>query len=215
MLFKLIVATVPDDLRTKFSESQASAWTGLESVPGFIAQIGGWEIDRPNSAVLVAYWKSEKLYSDFMREPHDSLADRQRETYSSLRVATGHVIMTIKEADPCVAIARAGLVRIADLTLRPDSSPLFLAMQFDIWRPGLVSSGGMIGNTLARLGRLPDRFASTTFWTSRDALRSFLETVYPALSVQAKLKEQLEEMISYHIPLEPSWSVMAPRSDQE
>jgi heme-degrading monooxygenase HmoA len=215
MLFKLIVATVPDDLRTKFSESQASAWTGLESVPGFIAQIGGWEIDRPNSAVLVAYWKSEKLYSDFMREQHDSLADRQRETYSSLRVATGHVIMTIKEADPCVAIARAGLVRIADLTLRPDSSPLFLAMQFDIWRPGLVSSGGMIGNTLARLGRLPDRFASTTFWTSRDALRSFLETVYPALSVQAKLKEQLEEMISYHIPLEPSWSVMAPRSDQE
>jgi heme-degrading monooxygenase HmoA len=215
MLFKLIVATVPDDLRTKFSESQASAWTGLESVPGFIAQIGGWEIDRPNSAVLVAYWKSEKLYSDFMREQHDSLADRQHETYSSLRVATGHVIMTIKEADPCVAIARAGLVRIADLTLRPDSSPLFLAMQFDIWRPGLVSSGGMIGNTLARLGRLPDRFASTTFWTSRDALRSFLETVYPALSVQAKLKEQLEEMISYHIPLEPSWSVMAPRSDQE
>lgn len=215
MLFKLIVATVPDDLRTKFSESQASAWTGLESVPGFIAQIGGWEIDRPNSAVLVAYWKSEKLYSDFMREQHDSLADRQRETYSSLRVATGHVIMTIKEADPCVAIARAGLVRIADLTLRPDSSPLFLAMQFDIWRPGLVSSGGMIGNTLARLGRLPDRFASATFWTSRDALRSFLETVYPALSVQAKLKEQLEEMISYHIPLEPSWSVMAPRSDQE
>jgi hypothetical protein len=73
----------------------------------------------------------------------------------------------------------------------------------------------MIGNTLARLGRLPDRFASTTFWTSRDALRSFLETVYPALSVQAKLKEQLEEMISYHIPLEPSWSVMASRSDQE
>jgi heme-degrading monooxygenase HmoA len=215
MLFKLIVATVPDDLRTKFSESQASAWTGLESVPGFIAQIGGWEIDRPNSAVLVAYWKSEKLYSDFMREQHDSLADRQRETYSSLRVATGHVIMTIKEADPCVAIARAGLVRIADLTLRPDSSPLFLAMQFDIWRPGLVSSGGMIGNTLARLGRLPDRFGSTTFWTSRDALRSFLETVYPALSVQAKLKEQLEEMITYHIPLEPSWSVMAPRSDQE
>ena len=215
MLFKLIVATVPDDLRTKFTESQASAWSGLESVPGFIAQIGGWESDRPNSAVIVAYWKNERLYSDFMREQHDSLADRQRDTYSALRVDTGHVIMTMKEADPRVAIAGAGTVRIADLTLRPDSSPLFLAMQFDIWRPGLLSSGGMIGNTLSRLGRLPDRFASTTFWRSSDALRSFLETVYPALSVQAKLKEHLEEMISYHIPLEPSWSVLAPRSDQE
>jgi hypothetical protein len=86
-------------------------------------------------------------------------------------------------------------------------------MQFDIWRPGLVSSGGMLGNTLSRLGRLPDRFASTTFWRSADALRTYMETVYPALSVQAKLKDHVEEMASYHIPLEPCWSVVAPRSD--
>jgi heme-degrading monooxygenase HmoA len=209
MLFKLIVATVPDDLRTKFSESQASAWSGLESVPGFIAQIGGWESDHPNSAVIIAYWKNEQLYSDFMREQYDALADCQRNTYSGLQVDTGHVIMTMKETDPRVAIARAGMVRISDITLRPDSSPLFLAMQFDIWRPTLVSSGGMIGSTLSRLGRLPDRFASTTFWRDREALRNFLETVYPALSLQAKLKEHLEEMISYHILLEPSWNVLA------
>lgn len=209
MLFKLIVATVPDDLRTKFSESQASAWSGLESVPGFIAQIGGWETDRPNSAVIIGYWKNEQLYSNFMREQHDALADCQRNTYSGLRVDSGHVIMTMKETDPRAAIARAGMVRISDITLRPDSSPLFLAMQFDIWRPGLVSSGGMIGNTLCRLGRLPDRFASTTFWRDREALRNFLETLYPVLSVQAKLKEHLEEMITYHILLEPSWNVLA------
>jgi hypothetical protein len=71
----------------------------------------------------------------------------------------------------------------------------------------------MLGNTLSRLGRLPDRFASTTFWRSADALRTYMETVYPALSVQAKLKDHVEEMASYHIPLEPCWSVVAPRSD--
>src|SRR5262245_23950931 len=47
------------------------------------------------------------------------------------------------------------------------------AMQFDIWRPRLISNGEMLGNTLSRLGRLPDRFASTTFWSSSDALRNF------------------------------------------
>jgi heme-degrading monooxygenase HmoA len=215
MLFKLIVATIPDDLRTKFTESQASAWSGLESVPGFIAQIGGWESDRPNSALIVAYWKSEQFYADFMRDQHDLFAARQRDTYSALQVDTGHVIMTMKEGDPRVALDQTELIRVSDLTLRPDSSPLFLAMQFDIWRPGLASTVGMIGNTLSRLGRLPDRFASTTFWQSRDALRNFLENVFPALSVQAKLKEHLDEMISYHILLEPSWSVLAPRSEQE
>jgi heme-degrading monooxygenase HmoA len=214
MLFKLIVATVPNDLRAHFSEGQASAWRGLESVPGFMAQIGGWVDDRPDSAVIVAYWKSEQFYADFMREQHDSFADRQRHTYSALQVHTGHVILTIKEPDPRVAIAEAGVVRVSDITLRQDSSPLFLAMQFDIWRPGLVSSGGMLGNTLARLGRLPDRFASTTFWRSDNALRNFLETVYPALSVQAKLKDHVGEMDSYHIHLEPSWSVLVPQSGQ-
>jgi heme-degrading monooxygenase HmoA len=215
MLFKLIVATVPNDLRAQFSEGQASAWPGLESVPGFVAQIGGWVDGQPDSAVIVGYWKSEQVYADFMREQHDSFANRQRDTYSSLRVHTGHVILTIKESDPRVAIAEAGIVRVSDITLRQDSSPLFLAMQFDIWRPGLVSSGGMLGNTLSRLGRLPDRFASTTFWRSSDALQNFLETLYPELSAQAKLKDHVGEMVSYHVPLEPSWSVVAPRSQQD
>jgi heme-degrading monooxygenase HmoA len=216
MLFKLIVATVPNDLHAQFSEGQASAWRGLESVPGFVAQIGGWVDDRPDSAVIVGYWRSEQAYADFMREQHDSFANRQRDTYSALRVSAGHVILTIKEADPRVPIAEAGVVRISDITLREDSSPLFLAMQFDIWRPGLVSSGGMLGNTLSRLGRLPDRFASTTFWRSSDALQNFLQTVYPVLSAQAKLKDHVGEMVSYHVLLEPSWSVVAPlRSSQD
>jgi heme-degrading monooxygenase HmoA len=215
MLFKLIVATVANDLHAQFSDGQASAWRGLESVPGFVAQIGGWVDDQPDTAVVVSYWKSEQFYADFMREQHDSFANRQRDTYSALRVSTGHVILTIKEAEPRVAIAEAGIIRISDITLREDSSPLFLAMQFDIWRPGLVSSGGMLGNTLSRLGRLPDRFASTTFWRNRDALRNFLETVYPALSAQANLKDHVGEMVSYHILLEPSWSVIAPRPEQD
>jgi heme-degrading monooxygenase HmoA len=208
MLFKFIVATVPDELRAKFTESQATAWRGLESVPGFLAQVGGWESDRPNSAIIITYWKNEQSYTDFMRQQHDSFAESQRGTYSTLKFSTGHVIMTIKQADPVLAIVEAGMVRLSDITLRSDSSPLFLAMQFDIWRPGLVSAGGMLGNTLSRLGRLPDRFASATFWRSSDALRNFLETVYPALSIQAKLKDHVEELVSYHVPLEPSWRVL-------
>src|SRR5690348_9063556 len=97
MLFKLMAATVPNDRHAKFSASQASGWSGLESVPGFVAQIGGWVNDRPDCAVIVAYWKNEPSYADFMRERHDSLAERQLGTYSALQVNTGHVILTIIE----------------------------------------------------------------------------------------------------------------------
>jgi heme-degrading monooxygenase HmoA len=212
MVFKLIVVTVPEDLRAKFTASQADAWKGLDSVPGFLAQVGGWEMQEESRAVIVAYWKNEQLYSDFMRQQHDSFADLQSETYSGLEVHTGHVIMTIKETDPRVAIAEAGIVRVSDLILRADSSPLFLAMQFDVWRPGLITSGGMLGNTVSRLGRLPDRFASATFWRDSDALQNFLETTYAALSAQAKLKDHVEEMVTYHVRLEPSWRVLTVQS---
>src|SRR5258707_14145163 len=96
-----------------------------------------------------------------MQEQHDSFANRQRDTYSALRVHTGHVILTMKEADPRAAIAKAGVLRVSDLTLRRDSSPLFLAMQFDIWRPGLVSSGGRLGKTLSRVCERAGRISRT------------------------------------------------------
>ncbi|HZC34775.1 MAG TPA: DUF4937 domain-containing protein [Chthoniobacterales bacterium] len=210
MVFKLIVATVPADLRAKFADRQAAAWSELKSVPGFLAQAGGWETERPDSAVIIAYWKNEQSYADFMAKQHDSLAERQRDTHSGLRIYSGHVIMTIKESDPRIAIAEAEMVRVSDLTLRPDSSPMFLAMQFDVWRPGLISSNGMLGNTFTRLGRFPDRFASTTFWRSSEALRSFVETVYPVLSVQTKVQDHIKELVTYHARLEPSWKLLVP-----
>jgi heme-degrading monooxygenase HmoA len=212
MLFKLIVATVPSNLRARFADSQAAAWSELKSVPGFLAQVGGWETERSDCAVIIAYWKNEQLYADFMAKQHDLLAERQRDTYAALQINSGHVIMTIKESDPRIPIADAKMVRVTDLTLRPDSSPMFMAMQFEVWRPGLMSSSGMLGNTVTRLGRLPDRFASTTFWKSGEALCSYLQTIYPALSVQAKLKDHVADLVTYHAPLEPSWSVFAPQS---
>jgi heme-degrading monooxygenase HmoA len=210
MLFKLIVATVPSTLRAKFADSQAATWSELKSVPGFLVQVGGWETERSDSAVIIAYWKNEQSYADFMAKQHDLLAERQRNTYSALQISCGHVIMTIKESDPRIPIAEAEMIRVTDLTLPPDYSPTFLAMQFDVWRPGLMSSNGMLGNTVTRLGRLPDRFASTTFWRSGEALCGYLEIIYPALSVQAKLKDHIKDLVSYHARLEPSWSVFAP-----
>jgi heme-degrading monooxygenase HmoA len=209
MLFKLIIATVPSSLRAEFTASQTAAWSGLGSVPGFLAQGGGWETNHPDWAIVIAYWKNEQSYADFMRQQHDSFADQQRETYSQLQVYSGHVIMNMKEADPRILMNEAEIVRVTDLTLLPDSSPMFLAMQFDVWRPALAGASGILGNTVARLARLPDRFASTTFWRSTDALRNFLENLYPALSAQANLEKHIKERVSYHARLEPSWRVLA------
>jgi heme-degrading monooxygenase HmoA len=210
MLFKLIVAIVPDDLRAKFAPGQA-AWAGLGSGAGFLAQAGGWEREDPSSAVVIAYWKNEQFYADFMAQQHDSLADHQGETYSALHVSSGHVITTVNETDPRIALAEAEIVRITDCTLLPNCSPTFLASQFEVWNPALATAGGMLLGTVSRLGRSPDRFGVATFWRTSDALRNYQETLYPGLRLQANLDEHIDKLTAYHARLEPAWKVFGSR----
>jgi heme-degrading monooxygenase HmoA len=208
MLFKLIVATVPDELRTIFSTNQAAAWEGAGSLPGFLVQTGGWEVKNPNCAIVIAYWKNEQSYAEFMAGQHDVLTESMRKTYTALEIGTGHVITTVNQTDPKTAVAEAAIVRVTDCTLLPDCSPTFLAAQFSVWNPALAAADGMLMATVSRLGRAPDRFGVATFWKTGEALYQYQETLFPRLELQAKLREHIDKLTAYHAQLEPSWSVV-------
>jgi hypothetical protein len=208
MLFKLIVATVPDDLRTKFSADQAVVWEAAGSLPGFMVQAGGWENERLNCAIVIAYWKNEQTYAEFMARQHDALMEPLGKMYSALEISTGHVITTVNQADPRIALSEAEVVRVTDCTLLPNCSPTFLAAQFTVWNPALAAADGMLMATVSRLGRAPDRFGVATFWKTSDALRRYQEMLFPTLQLQGKLSEHIDKLIAYHSRLEPSWSVL-------
>jgi hypothetical protein len=137
MLFKLIVATVPAELRTMFSTNQATAWGGTGSLPGFLVQTGGWEVENPNCAIVIAYWKNEQSYAEFMVGQHDALNEPMWKTCPALEISTGHVITTVNQTDPKTAVTEAAVVRVADCTLLPDCSPTFLAAQFSVLESGV------------------------------------------------------------------------------
>jgi hypothetical protein len=212
MLFKLIVVTVPDDLGAKFVLGQG-AWAGLGSGPGFLAQAGGWEKETPSSAVIIAYWRNEKVYADFMAQQLGSLADHQREMSSALQVSSGHVITTVNKTDPRIALAEAEIVRVTDCTLLPNCSPTFLASQFEVWNPALATADGMLFGSVSRLGRSPDRFGVATFWRTIEALHNYKEMLYPSLRLQANLDEHIDKLTAYHARLEPAWKLFGPRSE--
>jgi heme-degrading monooxygenase HmoA len=208
MLFKLIVATVPDELRTKFSTNQVGAWGGAASLSGFLVQTGGWEDKSRNCAIVIAYWKSEQSYAEFMAGQHDALAERGRETYTALEISTGHVITTVNQTDPRTVVTEAAVVRVTDCTLLPDCSPTFLAAQFSVWNPALAAADGMLMATVSRLGRAPDRFGVATFWKTDAALHHYQETLFPTLQLQANLRKHIDRLTAYHAQLEASWSVV-------
>jgi len=208
MLFKLIVATVPAELRTIFSTNQATAWGGAGSLPGFLIQTGGWELKNPNCAIVIAYWKNEQSYAEFTAGQHDALNEPTQKPYTAVEISTGHVITTVNQTDPKTAVTEAAVVRVTDCTLLPDCSPTFLAAQFSVWNPALAAADGMLMATVSRLGRAPDRFGVATFWKTDEALQQYQETLFPRLQLQTKLREHIDRLTAYRAWLEPAWSVV-------
>lgn len=87
MLIKWIVCTVEAEARQAFSISQAG-WGDLREVPGFIGQIGGWEKGDSPDACIVAFWKDEMTYKNFMENYHDRIYENngQKGTYRAISV---------------------------------------------------------------------------------------------------------------------------------
>jgi hypothetical protein len=85
MLAKHVVCTVPIENRAAFSAGQLG-WYRLDSVPGFIAQFGGFTEDK---AHILGLWATQEAYQRFMLEHHDRIAKQagQSGTYSRIAVA--------------------------------------------------------------------------------------------------------------------------------
>ena len=92
MIVKWIRCTVGENRRRLFSDAQL-AWAELRHVPGFLAQVGGW--DRlSGQACILALWKDLQTYKAFMMQAHDAIQDQvqQQATYSAVDTALFEMI---------------------------------------------------------------------------------------------------------------------------
>lgn len=87
MLIKMISCSVPREQRRAFEEAQ-ERWRELQTVPGFGGQIGGWSMSLKTHACILAFWKSQPLYQQFMAHDHDRILEisGQSGTYQSLTI---------------------------------------------------------------------------------------------------------------------------------
>ena len=205
MLAKWIVAEASN--RAAFDEAQRR-WRGLLNYDGFIVQVGGWLDSFPTKAGIFAAWRDLKSYDQFMESGHDQVADQQTESYQRIETSLAGVIMRIGQQDPGLLVESAECVRISDATLQPNSSPIFIARQLEIWNPALRSADGMLGALICRVDHNRDRFLAASFWHTRAALENFRQTVFPATSQQAGMDAYMKTLVSYHLSLERSWQVV-------
>src|SRR5215469_4225368 len=207
MLIKWLVAEVPKERSASFSRMLQSH-SGLRACKGFVSQVGGWVQPSAERAVILACWRDTSSYDAFLRNQPDALASDDSAVFQPSETLFGTVITTINERDPRVILAQATFIRVSDVTLRPDFSPIFMAAQMQIWFPSLASSPGMIGALLSRVAAHKERFLLATFWRDAASCGVFRNEVYPALYDRANPSDYIQQLTIYLVPIESDWAVV-------
>jgi heme-degrading monooxygenase HmoA len=207
MLIKWIVAEVSEESSESFSRTLQSR-SGLRACKGFISQAGGWVPQSPGRAVILACWRDTSSYDAFLQNQHDPLAPNESAGYQAAEMLLGTVITTINERDPRTILAQATFLRVSDVTMRPDCSPIFMAAQMQIWTPAFASSPGMIGALLSRITGHKERFLLATFWRDAASCDVFRHEIYPSLYDRANPSDYIQQLTIYLVPIEPDWTVV-------
>ncbi len=87
MLLKWIQCEVDGEKKAAFSAAQEK-WRDLKGYPGFLGQIGGWNVADPQEACILAFWENHDSYQSFMSDQHDEIfaRSRQKGTYYKISV---------------------------------------------------------------------------------------------------------------------------------
>ncbi|MBV9877638.1 MAG: DUF4937 domain-containing protein [Verrucomicrobia bacterium] len=195
--------------RAAFADAQKQ-WSDLVKYDGFIVQVGGWVDAFPAKAGILRIWRNFGAYRQFMETGYAELALQQKEVCEHIEITIAGVIMHINQPDPRLLAGSAECLRVSDFTLQPNSSPIFVARQMEIWNPALGSADGMLGALICHVEGNRDRFLGASFWRDRAALENFQTTVFPATSHQAETESYTKSLVSYHFALEPEWRVVKP-----
>jgi len=207
MLAKWIVVDASN--RAAFDEAQKRRSDLVEN-DGFIVQVGGWVESFPAKAAIIALWRNFGAYRQFLETGHAELAAQQKEICERIEITVAGVIMHINQLDPRLLAGSAQFLRVSDATLQPNSSPIFVARQLEIWNPALRSADGMLGALVCRVDGNHDRFLAASFWRDRAALENFQATIFPATSKQADMETYMKSLVIYHFAMEPAWRVVKP-----
>ena len=186
-------------------------WGDLRYVPGFLGQLGGWNVQDPSEACILAFWENEEMYKEFMEKHHDPIYEKtnQRGTFDGIKVTACRSIADIPGLydHMLLSLPEASLLRVTDQTLFTGHRERFLAKQQEIWNPGMKQSGGLLAGELGEALHDPNRILVATLWESEAAHQTYCDETLPLLHEKAHIEEDIEQVTGRVVRLEPSWLV--------
>ncbi len=211
MIVKLIRCQVAEQAKVKFSHAQG-VWSALTGVEGFMAQTGGWDAKEDSLAIIVAWWRDQQSYDQFMRVNHDPIFENseQAKTYQSCEVDRWEAQFNIPGEVGHVqdAIPHGGLMRLAWCHVHPDRVAHFVDVQKKVWNPAMASAGGMLAGVFSRSVQDENQYLVCTLWRTIAAHNEYRERCLSGLRDQSEVANDVAQLSGFVVNVESSWRVV-------
>lgn len=210
MLLKWIVCTVPSEEREAFAKAQL-AWRRIRYADGLIAQIGGFDLDDPTAACILAAWHDEASHGVFMRTLHEAVVSESGQAAHYTAISTEHyaVVSRMPGQRPRFqeALCAGRLLRVARCRVTAERVHPFVRAQLDVFTPGLASAKGMYGGAFAKRENAEDTFLSLSSWQDNDLHQLYVDHHLPTLNERAATSDDVAERVDRVVELEPHWAI--------
>ncbi len=201
MFAKWIVCNLNPEQKNAFHLAQLM-WQQISDSPGFIAQVGGWNMQQTQACIL-AYWHDAASHEHFFQNIHDSITEQnnQADSYLSSRVLFATVLPQSPEPEFSIpdASAQARCLHFTRLSFSSEQDCLHAKQSYHSWARQVFASGGLLANQ-ALDDSNPLGLVRFSFWSEAKSLDRFLEG--------ASLEPTLENLQSTSVELVKEWTVL-------
>lgn len=208
MLIKWIKCEVDDSNKSLFADAQ-ERWGRLRKIDGFLGQIGGWDLNRPIEACILACWQDFAAYKRFMEFQHDEIYENsnQKNTFRNISVALYEKMFDLSEMDLTSFLSKAAILRIADCHVGSEDQVHFERIQKEVWNPRMAQSPGMLAGVFCKDPSQNEKYLVASIWDHLDSHRVYMENNFPSLHQRSGMKEQSIELTGNVVLLEPKWLI--------
>ena len=218
MYIKWIVCEVKNNFKKEFSTAQEQ-WIETQNSVGFIGQVGGFDLKSKNIACIISFWENENSLKLFMKNIHDKifLKNNQSEYYNSIRVDYFNSELKMEgEYDLLIdALNNSKFLRVADCLVKQEKTDHFDNVQKEVWLPEMKESKGMLGGVFSKNVNNTSHYLVSTFWSSSENHRKYVETNLQKLKIKSDVKNDIENVIGIQIILIDTWKIIKTTANKE
>ncbi|MDX8366256.1 YdbC family protein [Cytobacillus sp. IB215665] len=205
MLIKWIVCNVPLHKKRQFSIAQEQ-WRSLQNIDGFLGQIGGWDINTPTKACIIAFWKNHSSYKLFMKNKHDAIIEGndQMNEYDSIKVEIFENNLNVLNFNISEVLQKATFLHVEKDPCTKEKQNHFEQSQNSLCDIKMNEYKDMLGWMFSNNHY---SYLIASLWNNKEVDHTYIKNLLPKFNEKLTIKEHISQMNENLVQLDRNWLV--------